>query len=153
MAVCVNVDGYQTVNVYKPPTRFQASDLPVFSHSCLYAGDFNCPHADWGYDANSTDGEYLDGWASSLALFYNPKDSASFHSGRWNSGTNPDLAFGGVDLDSHLPDRCVLEKFPRSQRRPSFIISPRFALPVPSMPVKRWNFRKAEVEPLHSFDE
>ena len=35
-------------------------------------------------------------------------------------------------------------KFPRSQYRPSLITPPRFAMAVPSMPVKRWNFRKAK---------
>ena len=91
-------------------------------------------------------GECLPGWASiyNLALLYNQKDSASFHSGRWNSGTNPDLAFASADLDSRLTDRRVLEKFPKSQHRPSLITPPRLALPVPSMPVKRWNFRKAK---------
>ena len=44
---CMDVDGYKIVNVYKPPpTRLQASDLPVFPHLCLYAGDFNCQYAD-----------------------------------------------------------------------------------------------------------
>ena len=43
--LCVDVDGYRIVNVYKsPPTRLQASALPVFPHPVLYAGDFNCPH-------------------------------------------------------------------------------------------------------------
>ena len=43
--LCVDVDGYQIVNVYKPrPTRLQASDQPVFPHPILYAGNFNCPH-------------------------------------------------------------------------------------------------------------
>ena len=43
--LCVDVDGYRIVNVYKPqPTRLQASDLPVFPHPVLYAGDFNCLH-------------------------------------------------------------------------------------------------------------
>ena len=27
--------------------RLQTLDLPVFPHPCLYAGDFNCCHADW----------------------------------------------------------------------------------------------------------
>ena len=45
--LCVDVDGYNIINVYKPPpTRLQASNLPVFPHPCLYAGDFNSPHAD-----------------------------------------------------------------------------------------------------------
>ena len=142
----MDVGNYTIVNVYKPPTtRLQISDLPVFAHPCLYAGDFNSPHADWGYNISSSDGECLAAWAgnNSLALLYNPKDAASFHSGRWNTGTSPDLAFASVGPDSRLPDRCVLEKFPRSQHRPSLITPPRFALPVPSKPVKRWNFRKA----------
>ena len=46
--LCVNVDGYKIVNVYKPPpARLRTLDLPVFPHPCLYAGDFNCRHADW----------------------------------------------------------------------------------------------------------
>ena len=40
-------------------TRLRTLDLPVFPHPCLYAGDFNCRHADWGYDDNSPDGEKL----------------------------------------------------------------------------------------------
>ena len=79
-----------------------------------------------------------------LALLYNAKDAASFYSGRWNTGTNPDLTFGSVGPNSRLPDRHVLEKFPRSQHRPSFITTPTFAMAVPSMPFKRWNFRKAK---------
>ena len=145
--LCVDVDGYKIVNVYKPPpTRLRTLDLPVFPHPCLYAGDFNCRHADWGYDDNSPDGECLAGWASinCLALLYNAKDAASFYSGRWNTGTNPDLAFASVGPNSRLPDRRVLDKFPRSQHRPSLITPPRFAMAVPSMPVKRWNFRKAK---------
>ena len=68
----------------------------------------------------------------------------SFHSGRWNTVTNPDLAFASVGSNSRLPDRRVLEKLPRSQHRPSLITPPRFAMAVPSIPVKRWNFRKAK---------
>ena len=83
--VCVDVDNYKIVNVYKPPpTRMQASDLPAFSHPCLYAGDFNCHHVDWGYNNNNPDGECLAGWASAnnFTLLYNPKEAASFYSGR-----------------------------------------------------------------------
>ena len=98
---------------------------------------FNCRHADWGYDDNSPDGECLAGWASinCLALLYNAKDAASFYSGRWNTGTNPDLAFASVGINSRLPDRRILDKFPRSQHR--LITPPRFAMAVSSMPVKR----------------
>ena len=55
---------------------------------------------------------------NSPALFCNSKDPASFHSGRWNSGTNPDLAFASADLYSRLPHRRGLEMFPKSQHRP-----------------------------------
>ena len=145
--LCVDVDGYKIVNVYKPPPiPLQVSDLPVFSHPCLYAGDFNCQHVDWGYDANSADGEYLVGWANTinLVLLHNPKHAACFHSGCCNTNTNPDLAFVCIDSDSRLPNRLILEKFPRSQHRPSLITPLRFARPVPSKPVKQWNFCKAK---------
>ena len=60
--LCVDIDGYKIVNVYKPlPTQLRSLDLPVFPHPCLYAGNFNCRHADWGYDDNSPDGECLAG--------------------------------------------------------------------------------------------
>ena len=68
---------------------------------------------------------------------------ATFHSGRWNTGTNSDLTFVSVGPDSRVPDRRILEKFPRSQHRPSLIVPPRLALPALSKPVERWNFRKA----------
>ena len=144
--LCVDVDGYRTVNVYKPPpTRLQASDLPVFPHPVLYASDFNCPHVCWGHRTSSADGECLVAWSSlnDLVPLHEPKDVATFHSGRWNTGTNSDLAFVSVGPDSRVPNRRILETFPRSQHRPSTIVRPRLALPVPSKPAKRWNFRKA----------
>ena len=145
--LCVDIDGYKIVNVYKPPpTQLQTLDLPVFPHPCLYTGDFNCHHVDWGYDENSLDGECLAGWASinCFALLYNAKDAASFYSSHWNTGTNPDLAFASIGPNSCLLDRRVLEKFPRSQHQLLLITSPKFAMAVPSMPVKQWNFRKAK---------
>ena len=95
----------------------QSLDYPVFPHPCFYAGDFNCCHAAGGYDDNSLDGECLAGWASinCLALLNNTKDAASFYSGHWNTGTNPDLPFASITPNSCLPERHVLEKFPRSQ--------------------------------------
>ena len=78
-----------------------------------------------------------------LVPVHDPKDVATVHSGRWNTGTNPDLTFTSVDPDSHVPDRRILEKFPRSQHQPSIVVPRRLALPVPSKAVKRWNFRKA----------
>ena len=102
--LCVDVDGCKIVNVYKPPPiRFQVSDLPVFPHLCLYAGDFNCQHVDTDYDANSADRECLVGWASinNLALLHTSKEAASFHSGRCNTSTNPDIAYVNINSDSN----------------------------------------------------
>ena len=79
-----------------------------------------------------------------LPLLYNAKDAASFYSCLWNTGTNPDLAFASVAPNSRLPDRRVLDKFPRLQHRPSLITPPRFALAMPSMSVKLYNFYKAK---------
>ena len=87
--LCVDVDGYKIINVYKPPpTRLQSLDFPVFPHSCLYAGDFNCRHDDCGYNDNSPDGECLAGWGSinCLALLYNAKDAANFTPAAKNTG-------------------------------------------------------------------
>ena len=141
----MDIDGYRIINVYKPPpTQLQASDLPVFPHPVLYAGDFNCPPVCWGYRTSSADGECLVAWTSlnGLVPLHDPKHVAAFNSGRWNTGTNPDLAFVSVGPDSRVPDRRILEKLSRSQHRPSRIIPPRLTLPVPSKPVKQWNFRK-----------
>ena len=71
-----------------------------------------------------------------LAPFHDPKDVTTFHSGCWNTGTNPDLTFVSVGPDSRVPDRRILKKFSRSQHRPLLIVPPRLALPVPSKPIK-----------------
>ena len=142
----MDVDGYRIVTVYKPtPTRLQASDLPVFPHPVLYAGDFDCPRVNWGYRTSNADGECLVAWASlnGLVPLHDPKEVATFHFGGWNTATNPDLTFVSVGPDSLVSDRRILEKFPGSQHRLSLIVPPRLALPVPSKPAKRWNFRKA----------
>ena len=134
--LCVDVDGYRIVNVYKSsPTRLQACNLPVFPQPVLYAGDFYCPHVNWGYRTSSADGECLVARPSlnGIVPLYNPKDVATFYSGRWNTGTNPDLTFISVGSDSRVPDR---------RNRLSLIVPPRLALPVRSKPVKPWNFRK-----------
>jgi len=75
---------------------------------------------------------------------YNPKETASFFSHRWNVGTNPDLTFASFGQESRLPDRRVLGKLPRSQHRHSLITPPRLKVPAHSDPVKRWNFLKAD---------
>ena len=104
------------------------------------------PACQLGLQHNTPDGESLDSWETfnNLGLLYNPKETASFFSRLWNVGTNPDLAFASFGQDSRLPDRRVLGKFSRSQRRPSLITPPRFKVSAHSDPVKCWNFCKAD---------
>ena len=49
---------------------------------------------------------------TALLSFINPNDSSSFHSGYYNSGTNPDRAFASAGLDSRLLDRRVWSSYP-----------------------------------------
>ena len=50
----VDVAGYKIVNVYKPPrSRLTPTTIPTFPHPCLYVGDFNCQHVNWGYNTTS----------------------------------------------------------------------------------------------------
>ena len=143
----MDADGYKIVNFYQLSlTRLQAFDLPVFLTPVFMLTTLTPLILTRAMVAIVRMGECLNGWASinSLALFYNPKDFASFHSGCQNSGTNPDLAFAGVDSDSRLPDRRILEKFPKSQHLLIVNHTTKVCFVVPRMPVKRWNFREAK---------
>ena len=73
---------------------------------------------------------------TALSLSITQRMWPPFQSGRWNTGTKPDLIFVSVGPDSRVTDRKILEKFLRSQHRLSLIVSP-IALPVLSKPVKR----------------
>ena len=134
------------VNVYKPPpSRLEQGSLPDSPAPAVYAGDFNCWHTDWGYKSSTQDGEFLAEWFSSAdaVLLFDPKEHSSFISGRWNTETNPDLAFAKVIGHKPLPVRRILDRFPRSQHRPSLITTPSLVLSTEGKPVRRWNFRKA----------
>jgi len=138
--LCEDVAGYKIINVYKSQrSQLTPTAIPTLPHPSLYVGDFNCQHVNWGYNTTSPDGESLDTWTTSnnFGLLYNPKETASFFSRRWNVVANLGLAFASLGQDSRLPDRRVLGKFPRSQHRPSLITPPRFKVPAHSNPVKR----------------
>ena len=134
------------VNVYKPPPSvLSTSALPITPAPAIYAGDFNCQHTDWGYSHTTPDGETLSEWASNANahLLFDPKEPPSFYSSRWNTFTNPDLAFAVFHSKDPMPERRVIDRFPRSHHRPSVIRIPSLVQPVAGKPVKRWNFRKA----------
>ena len=69
----------------------------------------------WAYQATSPNKSALEDWASiaDLTLLHDPHLRDSFRSGRWNTTSNPDLDF--ANLTSTLPQRLVLDPFPRSQ--------------------------------------
>ena len=138
------IEGVSITNVYKPPTaRLLVDTIPAFDAPCIYAGDFNCRSTTWGYTSTNPDGDALEDWASAsgVQLLFDPKQPDSFHSGRWNTTSNPDLAF--ANLKGPSPHRTILDPFPRSQHRPSLITPDNPIKPIPTKPVKRWNFRKA----------
>ena len=103
------IDATLIIIIYKPPSsRMTMASLPVFPPPSIYAGDFNCQHTSWGYQNNSGSGNCLVQWANlnDLSLLYNPKESCSFHSGRWNTETNPDTAFASCTKGHSLTDVC-----------------------------------------------
>ena len=135
------------INIYKPPpSRLEPTSIPDVPAPAIYAGDFNCRHIDWGYNTTNEDGSTLTDWASAIdaTLLYDPKEPSSFTSGRWNTETNPDLAFSKTHQYEPLPERRVLDRFPRSHHRPLLITTPTLIQPTEGRPVRRWNFRKAD---------
>ena len=78
-------------------------------------------------------------WASTAeaTLLYDPKEPRTFYSARWNSATNPDLAFAKWHNNQPFPVRHILDMFPRSHHRSSRITIPSLVQPV------QGNFRKA----------
>ena len=143
----VEVEGSTVINLYQPPvSALNKSEIPIFPPPCIYARDFNCHSIAWGYQATSPNGSALGHWLSiaNVTLLHDPHQPHSFRSGRWNTTSNRELAFANVT--STLPQSLVLDPFPRSQHRPSFITPHNPVEPIPTKDVKRWNFRKAKWE-------
>ena len=131
--------------MYKPP-NIPFTQLPQYPHPAIYAGDFNCQHTLWGYRNDTSDGTMLNDWAPNLdlTLLYDNRQPNSFCSGRWQTQTNPDLAFTTTkSAHTNCLHRIVTDLFPRSQHRPSIITHDALIKPTPSAPILRWNFRKA----------
>ena len=75
---------------------------------------------------------------------YDHRQPNSFCSGRWQTQTNPDLAFTTSNsAHTNCVHRIVSDRFPHSQHRPSIITNDALIKPTPSAPILRWNFRKA----------
>lgn len=146
--ITVKLNNLTIMSIYKPPSsNWPTPPLPPLTAPCIYIGDFNSHHTTWGYSNNDENGEKLATWCDSqdLYLSWDAKETKTFHSARWQSDTNPDLVFVSTD-ERKLPldhTRKVLQKFPRSQHRPTLIT---IGLEIPiirSVHKPRWNFKKA----------
>ena len=115
-----DLDRYLIVNVYQSSTRLPVSDLRALQHACLDAGDFNCQYVNWDCDSTCEDGECLASWVNSnnFAILYNFRDAVSLHS--QVPSRNLRLLVS-TELYIRLSDRCILEKFYRSQHLPLLI--------------------------------
>ena len=83
--LCVDIRNFEIIYVYKPlPSQMTPMSIPMFSHPCLYAGDVNCQHTNYGYTNTNEDGSCLATWAAggNLSLLYNPIPSKPVN--RWN---------------------------------------------------------------------
>ena len=119
--MATEIEGITVVNMYKPPNiKLQSNSILDFASPCIYAGDFNSHSTTWSYQSINPDGKTLESLASAagLQLFYDPKQSDSFHFERWNSTANPYMVFANISL---TPERLVLTPFPKSKHRPSLI--------------------------------
>ena len=96
-------------------------------------------------ETKHSNGNCLASWCCNhvLQVLYNPKQPATFESNRWHTSTNPDITFC-PSINGNVPERKVLSCFPQSQHRPSLIKVPSLIQRCKSLPIPRWNFRKAD---------
>lgn len=108
---------------------------------------FACHNPLWGYNDLDESGQALETGAETndLVLIHDPKQPASFKSGRWKRGYNPDLVF----VSSTIRSRCiktVCSPIPRTQHRPIMCEIVPVVRPL-QVPLKRqFNYLKANWE-------
>jgi hypothetical protein len=150
-SITIELNKIKLTNVYKPPNMtWPSPPLPCYEHPAIYVGDFNSHHESWGYERADLNGETIAEWAqlNAIDLLYCAKDKGSFRSARWRRDYTPDLSFI-TSPNTNVNDkatRTVLEDFPHSQHRPILI---KYGISVPltnSIPLPRWNFKKANWE-------
>ena len=132
-------------NLYHPPfASLDTFKLPSASAALIISGDLNCHRENWGYSAKNSNGNYLASWYCNydLQVPYNREQLATFKFSKWHTSTNPDITFC-TSINGNVPEREVLIRFPQSQHRPSLIKVPSLNQRCESLPIPRWNFRKA----------
>lgn len=118
----VELQSCTITSIYKPPAAdFIFNEPENFNNQPvqLVLGDFNCQSTVWGYSETSKSGEDLESWAEikKLKLLHDPKLPASFTSGRWRRGYNPDNIFISESVIQQT-SKFVENHMPRSQHRP-----------------------------------
>lgn len=145
--IAIKVCSVTFVNVYKPPSvSWPEHTLPDFPNPCVYMGDFNSHHVNWGYRQNDQDGITILDWMnnSGFALIFDAKDKRTFHSNVHGTETNPDLCFVSENLHQNNASKTnVLDNFPRTQHRPLVLKLGLAIHIVHSLNKPRWNFSKA----------
>jgi len=154
--------GYKSIDVYKPPpsrhtnghrrshtpvcmlvTSTASTSTGVIVAQHLLPKTLSCCTTQREWPASLTDESRAQSADSSKA-YRKPSRAFNCFSHRWSIDTKPNLVFLSVGHVNRLPERRVVEKFPRSQDRPSLITPARLKIPAYSDPVKRWNFGKAD---------
>lgn len=142
--ITATIGGITISSIYKPPGESFTFNQPV-THPHVIIGDFNCRGGTWGYQETNADGELLESWAegNELILVHDQKQPASFNSGRWRRGYNPDLIFVSTSLAGTCI-KSVLDPIPRTQHRP-IMLKFRPVIAPQKVPFKRrFNYTKAK---------
>ena len=147
--ITINTGNLTITNVYKPPgLGWSNPPRERTQHPEVVVGDFNSHSSEWGYPRIDRAGRELSAWADALdlQLVHSSKDEGTFKPRNSQRTFSPDLVFATKDENLRpVPVvREVLNDFPRTQHRP-ILLKVGIQIPTPeSVPLPRWNFRKAD---------
>jgi len=119
----IDLETFSISSIYKPPNTIfnptTISNQDVRQKIRVVIGDFNSHSLNWGYGNMNDDGQKVEEWAEgeNLTLIHDPKLPASFNSGRWKRGYNPDLIFA-IDTISHLCTKEIGQPILNTQNTP-----------------------------------
>ena len=146
--ISLRISSMSVVNIYKPPSiKWSEPNMTNFVHPCVFMGDFNSHHVNWGYNNNDHDGVFLKDWMhnNGFNLIFDAKAKKSFFSKVHGTETNPDLCFVSDSIyQTGSAKIIVLNDFPRSQHRPIVLKLGMTIHLVHSLDKPRWNFQKAK---------
>lgn len=165
-SVAIKVKDHYIVNTYRPPsdegTEFK---MPCLPHPCVYVGDFNCRHPNYGYQGYDLAGRQLVKWveANNLTQISDPTSQYTFkskaHAARIrkenrgdqdngptrNGETRPDLIF--VTEQNGIVVPAVSEEFTtgmKSQHRCTILKINGEVQTCSGLRYKRYNYQKAD---------